>query len=45
MQVTDSVLTGVWPMTEVCPLQRAAEAHERMMSGKAQFRVVLAPEH
>jgi D-arabinose 1-dehydrogenase-like Zn-dependent alcohol dehydrogenase len=28
-------------MTEVYPLERAAEAYERMMSGKAQFRVVL----
>jgi D-arabinose 1-dehydrogenase-like Zn-dependent alcohol dehydrogenase len=36
-----SVLTGVRPMTEVFPLERAAEAYERMMSGKARFRVVL----
>ena len=36
-----SVLTGVRPMTEVFPLERAAEADERMMSGKARFRVVL----
>jgi alcohol dehydrogenase/propanol-preferring alcohol dehydrogenase len=36
-----SLLTGVRPMTEVLPLERAAEAYERMMSGKAQFRVVL----
>jgi alcohol dehydrogenase len=28
-------------MTEVLPLERAAEACERMMSGKARFRVVL----
>ncbi|MBZ5628324.1 MAG: alcohol dehydrogenase [Acidobacteriia bacterium] len=35
------VLTGVRPMTEVYPLERAAEAYERMMSGKARFRVVL----
>ncbi|MBZ5569437.1 MAG: alcohol dehydrogenase [Acidobacteriia bacterium] len=34
-------LTGVRPMTEVYPLERAAEAYERMMSGKARFRVVL----
>jgi D-arabinose 1-dehydrogenase-like Zn-dependent alcohol dehydrogenase len=34
-------LTGVRPMTEVFPLERAAEAYERMMSGKARFRVVL----
>jgi D-arabinose 1-dehydrogenase-like Zn-dependent alcohol dehydrogenase len=37
-----SVLTGVRPMTEVFPLERAAEGYERMMSGKARFRVVLA---
>lgn len=36
-----SVLSGVRPMTEVFPLERAAEAYERMMSGKARFRVVL----
>src|SRR5919109_2827352 len=40
-----SVLAGVRPMTEVFPLQRAAEAYESMMSGKARFRVVLTPEH
>jgi D-arabinose 1-dehydrogenase-like Zn-dependent alcohol dehydrogenase len=34
-------LTGVRPMTEVFPLERAAEAYERMMSGKARFRVVV----
>jgi D-arabinose 1-dehydrogenase-like Zn-dependent alcohol dehydrogenase len=34
-------LTGVRPMIETYPLERAAEAYERMMSGKAQFRVVL----
>jgi D-arabinose 1-dehydrogenase-like Zn-dependent alcohol dehydrogenase len=28
-------------MTEVLPLERAAEGYERMMSGKARFRVVL----
>jgi D-arabinose 1-dehydrogenase-like Zn-dependent alcohol dehydrogenase len=38
-----SALTGVRPMTEVFPLERAAEAYERMMSGKARFRVVLTP--
>jgi D-arabinose 1-dehydrogenase-like Zn-dependent alcohol dehydrogenase len=36
-----SVLSGVRPMTEVFPLERAVEAYERMMSGKARFRVVL----
>ena len=33
--------TGVRPMTETYPLERASEAYERMMSGKARFRVVL----
>jgi D-arabinose 1-dehydrogenase-like Zn-dependent alcohol dehydrogenase len=36
-----SSLTGVRSMNEVYPLERAAEAYERMMSGKARFRVVL----
>lgn len=36
-----SVLAGVRSMNEVFPLERAAEAYERMMSGKAKFRVVL----
>lgn len=36
-----SALTGVRPMTEVYPLERAAEGYERMMSNKARFRVVL----
>jgi D-arabinose 1-dehydrogenase-like Zn-dependent alcohol dehydrogenase len=36
-----SVLTGVRALTEVFPLERAAEAYERMMSGQARFRVVL----
>jgi D-arabinose 1-dehydrogenase-like Zn-dependent alcohol dehydrogenase len=34
-------LTGVRPMIEKFPLVKAAEAYARMMSGKAQFRVVL----
>ena len=34
-------LTGVRPMVETYPLERAGEAYARMMSGKAQFRVVL----
>ncbi len=34
-------LTGVRPMIETYPLEKAAEAYVRMMSGKAQFRVVL----
>jgi D-arabinose 1-dehydrogenase-like Zn-dependent alcohol dehydrogenase len=36
-----SALTGVQSMNEIFPLERAAEAYERMMSGKARFRVVL----
>jgi D-arabinose 1-dehydrogenase-like Zn-dependent alcohol dehydrogenase len=36
-----SARNGVRPMNEVFPLERAAEAYERMMSGKARFRVVL----
>jgi len=34
-------LSGVRPMIETYPLDKAAEAYARMMSGKAQFRVVL----
>ena len=34
-------LTGVRPMIEKYPLEKAAEAYARMLSGKAQFRVVL----
>ena len=34
-------LTGVRPMIEKYPLERAGEAYARMMSGKAEFRVVL----
>ena len=33
--------TGVRSMNEHFPLERAAEAYERMMSGEARFRVVL----
>jgi D-arabinose 1-dehydrogenase-like Zn-dependent alcohol dehydrogenase len=36
-----SAMTHVKPMTEVFPLERAAEAYDRMMSGQARFRVVL----
>ncbi|MCC8392427.1 alcohol dehydrogenase [Paraburkholderia sp. MMS20-SJTR3] len=38
-----SALAGVKPMIEEYPLSRAAEAYDRMMSGKARFRVVLKP--
>lgn len=34
-------LTGVRAMIETYPLEKAAEAYARMMSGKAEFRVVL----
>lgn len=40
-----SARAGVRAMTEVFPLERAAEAYERMMSGKARFRVVLTTAH
>jgi len=36
-----SALTGVRSINELFPLERAAEGYERMMSGKARFRVVL----
>ena len=34
-------LAGVRPMIETYPLEKAAEAYARMLSGNAQFRVVL----
>jgi D-arabinose 1-dehydrogenase-like Zn-dependent alcohol dehydrogenase len=34
-------ISGVRPMIETYPLEKAAEAYARMMSGKAEFRVVL----
>jgi len=34
-------LSGVRPMIETYPLEKAAEAYARTMSGKAEFRVVL----
>jgi D-arabinose 1-dehydrogenase-like Zn-dependent alcohol dehydrogenase len=36
-----SALTGVKPLIEKYPLDKAPEAYDRMMSGKARFRVVL----
>jgi D-arabinose 1-dehydrogenase-like Zn-dependent alcohol dehydrogenase len=36
-----SALTGIKPIVEQYPLEKAAEAFDRMMSGKARFRVVL----
>ena len=35
-------LAGVRPMIETYPLEKAGEAYARMLSGKAEFRVVLA---
>jgi len=40
-----SVLSHIRPMIETYPLNRASEAYERMMSGKARFRVVLTMEN
>jgi len=37
-----SVLTGVRPMIERYPLEKAAEAYEQMISGRARFRVLFA---
>ncbi len=34
-------LSGVRPMIETWPLEKAGDAYARMMSGKAEFRVVL----
>jgi D-arabinose 1-dehydrogenase-like Zn-dependent alcohol dehydrogenase len=36
-----SARQGVRPMNELYPLEQAAEGYDRMMSGKARFRVVL----
>jgi D-arabinose 1-dehydrogenase-like Zn-dependent alcohol dehydrogenase len=36
-----SALTGVRPMIEKYPLEKAGEAYQQMMSGKARFRAVL----
>jgi D-arabinose 1-dehydrogenase-like Zn-dependent alcohol dehydrogenase len=36
-----SARTGVRSMNELYPLDRVAEAYDRMMGGKARFRVVL----
>lgn len=37
-------LTGIRSMNQVFPLEKAAEAYDLMMSGKARFRVVLKTE-
>ncbi len=36
-----SALHGIRPMIEVVPLDRAAEAYQKMLSGAARFRMVL----
>jgi D-arabinose 1-dehydrogenase-like Zn-dependent alcohol dehydrogenase len=36
-----SARAGVRSMNEIFPLERVNEAYDRMMSGKARFRVVL----
>jgi D-arabinose 1-dehydrogenase-like Zn-dependent alcohol dehydrogenase len=36
-----SAQTGVKPIIEMMPLEHAAEAYDRMLSGKARFRMVL----
>lgn len=36
-----SARTGVRSMNEIIPLERVSEGYDRMMSGKARFRVVL----
>jgi D-arabinose 1-dehydrogenase-like Zn-dependent alcohol dehydrogenase len=40
-----SALANVRPMIETMPLERAAEAYERMMSGDARFRMVITTGH
>ncbi len=40
-----SVLSGVRSMNEVFPLDKVNEAYERMITGKARFRVVLTMEN
>jgi D-arabinose 1-dehydrogenase-like Zn-dependent alcohol dehydrogenase len=36
-----SALSGVRPMIEKFPLEKAPEAYDQMISGRARFRVVL----
>jgi D-arabinose 1-dehydrogenase-like Zn-dependent alcohol dehydrogenase len=36
-----SSLSGVRPMIETYPLEKASEAYDQMISGRARFRVVL----
>jgi propanol-preferring alcohol dehydrogenase len=39
--LTFSVLENIRPMIETFPLERAVDAYDRMIGGKARFRVVL----
>lgn len=39
--LSSSVLENVRPMIETMPLEKAADAYARMMSGEARFRMVL----
>jgi D-arabinose 1-dehydrogenase-like Zn-dependent alcohol dehydrogenase len=39
-----SVLSTIRPLIETYPLERASDAYERMMSGRARFRVVLTTD-
>ena len=43
--VSFTVYSGVRSLNEVYPLERAAEAFDLMMSGKARFRAVLTTGH
>jgi D-arabinose 1-dehydrogenase-like Zn-dependent alcohol dehydrogenase len=36
-----AALSGIRPIVETFPFSEAAAAYDRMMSGKARFRVVL----
>jgi D-arabinose 1-dehydrogenase-like Zn-dependent alcohol dehydrogenase len=36
-----SAMTGIRPMIETYPIEKAQEAYDRMMSNQARFRVVL----
>ena len=40
-----SALAGIRPMIETMPLERAADAYDRMMSGAARFRMVITTGH
>jgi alcohol dehydrogenase, propanol-preferring len=36
-----ALMHDIRPMNEIMPLEQAPQAYERMMSGKARFRMVL----